>query len=156
MSTIALDVDLHRVHGFSTTLGRVCYNAPEWPFDLILPKHKTVLIEIASPVCTSSDGAEDYNRRKWAIGNALMIGRFFFYLEREHPDRMNDVLVSPANLWTLGHKEPIREAIAGCAGQDNHDIRACRCMLFYHNTNPAKWQPLAAYYASLSTKKKKA
>jgi len=151
-SRVAFDVDLHRVHGYSTIAGRVCYNATEWPWEAI-HNHDLVLVEIASPVDTSREAAEAYNRRKWAIGNALMIGRLLLSLEQL---RIEDrVLVSPSNKWTLGHKESIRDVTAGCAGEDNHDIRACRAMLHYHKTNPVMWVPIRAYYNNLSTKKKK-
>ena len=147
----AFDVDLHRVHGFSEAGGRICYNAPEWPWEA-LHAHDLVLVEIASPVDTSKEEAEAYNRRKWAIGNALMIGRLMLLLEQL---RIEDkVIVSPSNKWTLGHPQKIREIASGCAGEDNHDIRACRSMLFYHGTNPEQWVPIRKYYESLSTRKK--
>lgn len=148
----AFDVDLHRVHGYSDVTGRICYNAAEWPWEAFAA-HDTVLVEIASPVDTSSEPAQAYNRRKWAIGNAMMIGRLMFWAELNNC--LPKFLVAPSNLWTLGHPEKVREAASGCIGQDNHDIRACRSMLHYYKTNPAKWVPLSAYYKALSTKKTK-
>lgn len=147
MQTIAFDVDLHRVHAYSDTLGRICYNATEWPWEQILA-HTLVLVEIASPVSTAKDPAEEYNRRKWAIGNSMMIGRLMYAAELG--GYMNKILVSPANKWTLGHRESMRNVIVGCEGEDNHDIRACRAMLHYHRTNPDLWVPLRSYYDSLS------
>jgi hypothetical protein len=76
MSIVAFDVDLHRIHGYSEEDGVICTHAPEWPWDVIWD-YDTILVEIASPVCTSKNPAEDYNRRKWAIGNALEIGRLY-------------------------------------------------------------------------------
>ena len=150
MKRAAFDVDLDRVHGFSESQGRLCYNAQEWPFDKIL-EHDLILVEIASPVTTARKAAEQYNRRKWAIGNALMIGRMMCWAEVE--GIIDRILVSPSNKWTLGHPEEVREVAAGCFKQDNHDIRACRCMLFYHEQNPDRWVPIRDYYKSLSTRK---
>lgn len=146
----AFDVDLLRVHGYSAQTGRICYNASEWPW-AELYDHAKILIEIASPVDTSKSSAEAYNRRKWAIGNSLMIGRLMYRAETE--GWVDRVLVSPADKWTMKYTETERDMISGCMGQDNHDIRACRAMLFFHSTNPEHWRPLREYYASLSTKK---
>jgi hypothetical protein len=150
MPVVAFDVDLHRVHGYSDAGVRICYNVSEWPWQAIFD-NELVLVEIASPVNTAKSDAEAYNRRKWAIGNALMIGRLMCVAEQR--SMMDKILVSPANKWTLGHPEEIRDVVSGCAGEDNHDIRACRAMLHYHRTNPDKWVPIRAYYDSLSSKK---
>jgi hypothetical protein len=150
MPVVAFDVDLHRVHGYSDLHGRVCYQAAEWPWGE-LTRHDMILVEIASPVSTAKASAEEYNRRKWAIGNAMMIGRLMF--AAEVGGYINKIMVSPATKWTLGHPEEMRDVIAGCAKQDNHDIRACRAMLHYHRTNPDKWAPIRTYYDSLSSKK---
>ncbi len=147
----AFDVDLHRVHGFCREVGRLCYNAPAWPYDVIAT-YDRILVEVASPVATGASSAEDYNRRKWAIGNSIMVGRLFEWATHHYDPAK--ILVSSADQWTLKHPEKLREQVAGVYGQDNHDIRACRCMLFYFQTNPEKWQPLLAYYDGLSTKKK--
>jgi hypothetical protein len=147
MTVVAFDVDLHRVHGYSDAGERICYNAPEWPWAVVLAADK-VLVEIASPVDTSKSDAESYNRRKWAIGNSLMIGRLMCVAEQQ--GMMAKILVSPANKWTLGHPEKVRDTIANCVKEDNHDIRACRAMLHYHRTNPDKWVPIRSYYDSLS------
>jgi len=147
MPVVAFDVDLHRVHGYSDSGARICYNASEWPWKA-LAEHDLILVEIASPVDTSKSDAESYNRRKWAIGNALMIGRLMCVAEQQ--GWLGKILVSPSNKWTLGHKEKMRDVIAGCEGQDNHDIRACRAMLHYHKTNPDRWVSIRSYYDSLS------
>lgn len=147
MPVVAFDVDLHRVHGYSDAGVRICYNASEWPWQAIFD-NELVLVEIASPVDTSKCQAEAYNRRKWAIGNALMIGRLMCVAEQR--GMMDKILVSPSNKWTLGHAEKMRDVIADCVGEDNHDIRACRAMLHYHRTNPDKWVPIRTYYDSLS------
>jgi hypothetical protein len=66
---------------------------------------------------------------------------------------LDHIYVSPANLWTLGHPEALRNVIANCEGEDNHDIRACRAMLKYYSTNPDRWVPLRTYFDSLSVRK---
>jgi len=147
----AFDVDLDRVHGYSAVNGRLCYNAQEWPYEKIL-EHDRVLVEIASPVDTSRKNAERYNRRKWSIGNALMIGRMMFWAEVE--GIIDRILVSPSNRWTCGYEERVREVMAGCVGQDNHDIRACRSMLYFYQERPDRWQPIRDYYRALSKRKR--
>lgn len=158
-SIMAIDVDLCRVHAYSTVSGRVCYNSPEWPWDA-MTAHDVVLVEVASPVDTSRATKDDegnavqgadaqaYNRRKWMIGNSFMLGRLAFWMEYRQAT-CPTILVSSADQWTLKHKPEMREMISGCAGQDNHDIRACRSMLYYHHTNPEKWKPLSEFLTSL-------
>jgi hypothetical protein len=147
----AFDVDLNRIHGYSTRDGRLCYNADDWPWPA-LHEHDLILVESASAVVTGAGTtkqkkAQEYNRRRWAISNSVQIGRLLLYLEQH--DLTDRVLVSPADRWTLKYKEELREAMAGCSGQDNHDIRACRCMLYFHSTNPDKWVPIRDYYRDL-------
>lgn len=153
VSIVACDVDLNRIHAFSATEGRVCYNSPTWPLE-VLQRHDVVLVEVASPVQTGGSGAKGaaqaYNRRKWAIGNSFEVGRLAALAEPL--GFLSRILVSPANLWTGSHPESVREAIAGCAGQDNHDIRACRCMIHFYNLTPKHWVPLTQYYPNLSKK----
>src|SRR5271157_3004375 len=150
MATVAFDVDLNRIHGYSDRDGRLCYNAHEWPFGAMMT-HDLILVEVASPVCTAKVKSEAYNRRKWAIGNSMQVGRLMFAAAQWN--FLVRILVSPADRWTLGHPEKVRDVITGCAGEDNHDIRACRAMLKYHFTNPDRWVPLSTYYDSLSVKK---
>lgn len=148
MRIAAFDVDLGRLHGYSSVSGRICYNAQDWPWDAI-DNHSLLLVEIAHPVNTSRTEAEAYNRRKWAIGNALAIGQLVHYLDAR--GCLSRLLVSPSNWWTLKHPEAMRDVVANCTGEDNHDIRACRAMLVYHKTNPEMWMPIDRYYKALST-----
>lgn len=148
----AFDVDLHRVHGYCSEFGRLCYNSPAWPYATIAA-YDRILVEVASPVATGASSAEDFNRRKWAIGNSMMIGRLLEWAEKHYDP--TKILVSSADKWTLKHNEKLRECISGCKDQDNHDIRACRCMLHYFSTNPEQWKTLPDYYQALSTKKVK-
>lgn len=150
-SIVACDVDLLRIHAWSNTQGRICYNADQWPL-VQLMEHETILIEIATAQDTSRSRKESYNRRRWAIGNAFQIGRYAVLASQAvftgATSLLDRTLVSPSTLWTLNHPEPIREAAAGCSGQDNHDIRACRCMITYYGTNPEKWIPLRQWMSS--------
>lgn len=151
MKTIAAcDIDLLRIHAWSNHLGRICYNADSWPL-VQLAQHETILIEIATAQDTGTR-KEAYNRRRWAIGNSFQLGRFAVLAESmiiNGSERLIDrVLVSPSTKWTMNHPEPVREAAAGCAGEDNHDIRACRCMIFYYQKNPDKWTPLRTWMSS--------
>ena len=151
MASVAFDIDLRRVHGFSDRDGRVCYKAPDWPWD-VLGTHDTILVEVASPQDTSKSKAEAYNRRRWMISNAAQFGRLVCWAEMW--GMLDKILVSTAPEWTLGYAEEMREAIAGCRGEDNHDIRACRCMLHFFRSNPDKWYPVTAWYDKISTKPK--
>ena len=148
---VAFDVDLHAIHGYSEGEGRLCYKAPEWPWDAI-QRHSCVLVEVASAVDTSRGvsavkHAQQFNRRRWAVHNGVQVGRLMLFAQQY--GLTNRVFVSSAEKWTLGHAEATREVVAGCSGEDNHDIRACRCMLFYHSTNPEKWVPIETWYAGL-------
>jgi hypothetical protein len=152
MKVAAFDVDLNRVHGVRGDHSVICYNATEWPFEEILTCSK-VLVEVASPIDTSAEVSQSYNRRKWAIGNSMQVGRLMYWAQLNGV--LDRFLVSPSNLWTLGHPEKQREAAAGVAGKHNHDIRACICMLAYYASNPEKWVPLSEYYLGLHKKKDK-
>jgi len=150
VKTLAIDIDVGRIHAWSSTDGRVCYEEPRPPFDAIFA-HELVLVEIANHVLHEDKKrpmkkGEKANRHRWAVFNMATCGEIFGRLSaRGLGDRM---LVSPSSAWTLTHPEPLREEIAGCRGQDNHDIRACRCMIFYHSTNPKKWVPYLTYVRS--------
>lgn len=150
--TLAIDVDLGRIHAFSTRDGRVCYEASDFPWDAIR-SHDLVLVEVAGTVDTSSEPAQAYNRRRWTVGNLLMCGRLWAFVE--HNPSVS-VLVSPAEKWTMGYKEKQRNVIAGTAGQDNHDIRSCREMIFFHRTNPENWVPFSTYYTGICTSQTRA
>lgn len=150
MDVLSFDLDLNRIHAWSSKSGRVCFDAVEIPYQAILD-HDRILIEVYSAVIYGKSPGELQNRFKGAIFNSMVAGRIYqFCLAHGRSDR---VLVSPSSRWTLGHVEPVRHQIAGVSG-DNHDIRECRAMQFYHKTNPDKWEPFEAYYASISSAQK--
>ena len=146
-SRISLDVDLGRIHAYSTVAGRVCYNADDFPWAALLA-HDLILVEVASAIDTSANSAQQFNRRKWMVGNLLQAGRLWLWCEQNK----KTILASSADKWTLGHNEKMRNVVAHTADQDNHDIRSCREMLFYHNTNPEKWIPFPTFYENLRKK----
>lgn len=146
---IAIDIDLGRIHAYSSVVGRVCYNADDFPWTTLLA-HDLILAEVASAIDTSANSAQQFNRRKWMVGNLLQAGRLWLWAEQQS----KTVLVSSADKWTLGHNEKMRNVVADTAGKDNHDIRSCREMLFYHGTNPEKWAPFSTFYENLRKKAK--
>lgn len=115
-------------------------------------EHDVILVEIASPTDTSRGSRRDkkaqaYNRRRWSLSNMFHIGRLA-EIRKLFP-AFPAILVSPATVWTKHQNEIQRETIAGCRDQDNHDIRACRCMLFYYFGDPSLWVPLDRYIEQL-------
>lgn len=148
MKILAFDIDLNRIHAVSSEFGIICCNSTEIPYDAII-RHDRLLIEVASPTLYLKSPYELRNRLKWVIYNSMIAGRIYeFYTPNDA------ILVSPSSLWTCSHDEPMRHSIAGVSG-DNHDIRECKTMLFYHKTNPEKWVSFEQYFEQLSTKKGK-
>jgi hypothetical protein len=150
---VAIDVDINRFHAYSSRSGRLFYNEPSPNWDEVAT-HQVILIEVASGVSTAASSAEEYNRRKWAVANSFQIG----WATRGLAERglLDRILVSPANLWTLGYAEETRDQMASVAGTMNHDLRACAAMILFYQTNPGKWKPLLDYFQSLSSAKPKA
>jgi hypothetical protein len=151
MAIAAFDIDMHRIHGYADPGGRICYNAPEWPWDEIRTFER-VLIEVGSAVDTSRGLAKDqraqaYNRRRWGLYSAFELGRLSLWAGLN--DMTDRILVSTAPEWTRGYPESAREAMAGCVSEDNHDIRACRCMLYFYNLDPKRWYPIATWSESV-------
>ena len=158
---IALDIDLNRIHAWSNRDGRVCYNAPDFPFAQIA-SHDTILVECWSPHLYVKNGNKAYNSLKGEITNRLRavlwnsfkVGELYSYLAvRDIEDRM---LVAPSSEWTGKFPEDVRQAMAGVTGQDNHDIRECRTMLFFYKKSPSKWKPYQEFLDGLTVKKSKA
>ncbi len=146
-NVLSLDIDLGRIHAWSFSYGQVMYKSKDMCWGL-LESHDVILAEIASPVFYGSyNKAEITNRMKWALYNGVTIGRIFermCQLKLEHK-----LLVAPSSAWTLGHPEEMRNIVAGVTGENNHDIRECRCMQYYFKTNPGQWKSLPDYLASL-------
>jgi hypothetical protein len=152
MKTIALDIDLNRIHAWSSASGQVCYNAPVPPLER-LAEHDRILVEVASPFFYMAryNKGEVTNRMKWAIFNGIVTGQIFHYCQMNKiEDRL---LVSPSSEWTLGYPEDIRIRIAGVQDKNNHDLRECQSMLFFHGRNPERWKPLPEYLSGFSKAK---
>ena len=138
MKTIlAIDVDIGRIHAYSNTKGRICYNAPDFPWEE-MEKHDLVLIECASPLVYSKGKGELYHRLRWIIYNSMAVGR----VKEKLPN--HNILVSPSSAWTLGYSEEARNQMAGADG-DNHDIRQCRCMIKFYSLAPDKWYSIKLF-----------
>jgi len=159
MSVIAFDVDYKRIHAWSTKIGRVCYNAPDWrPYADTIASHDAILMEVFSPTfyqestgSRSKDKAIITNKMKMALFNARICGELYSYFIQRYGHAFADrMLVAPSSGWTLGYPEDLRHEMAGVTGQDNHDLRECRAMLFFHSRNPKKWQRVADYYETYS------
>jgi hypothetical protein len=149
VTTAAFDIDLGRIHGYSDAGKRICYNAPEWPWDDLVNFEK-LLVEVGSAVDTSRAPGQAYNRRRWALYSTYQLGRLSLWAGLNH--MTSCILVSTAPEWTLDYPETVRAVMAGCAGEDNHDIRACRCMIRFHKTNPDRWYPIDTWIAKLKGK----
>lgn len=158
-SKIAFDVDYKRIHAWSTKIGRVCYNAPDWAeFADTIFMHDIILMEVFSPNfyqemsgSKSKERAIITNKMKMALFNARICGELFSWLRFKHGElTTGKFLVAPSSAWTLGFPEDVRHDMAGVTGQDNHDLRECRAMLFFHSRNPGQWQPVQQYYSTYS------
>lgn len=161
MSIIAFDVDYKRIHAWSDKIGRVCFDAPEWrPFADTIVCHDTILMEVFSPIFydkstgnPSKDKAIRTNKMKMALFNARICGEMYSWLiDRYGYAKAQTMLVAPSSLWSLGHEEDIRHEIAGVTGQDNHDIRECRAMIFFYQRNPRQWYKVTDYYNDYPSK----
>lgn len=146
---IAFDIDLNRIHAWSTKFGKVCYNAKAVPTHMLLPHHDLILIEVASNVFYDRRQEVVFNTAKWAIYNAMTAGRIYEYIQQHNP--RTPVLVAPSSLWTLGYEEAVRHAMACVTGEDNHDLRETRAMIFFYKHSPSKWVPFESYFQNLST-----
>lgn len=148
MSVLSLDIDLGRIHGWSSERGQVMYKDTDVNWNEV-DQHQVIIAEIASPVFYAKqyNKAEITNRMKWALFNGCTVGRVYQYLCGKQQG--TKLLVAPSSAWTLGYPEDQRNRIAGCHGENNHDIRECRCMQFFFKTNPGQWKSLPDYLASL-------
>lgn len=158
VAVIALDIDLGRIHAFSTRDGRVCYKADALPFSA-LTTHDVVLAECWSPQMyfknqdsrsLKSAKGELTNRLRACIYNSFVVGQLAEYLRWE--GREDTLLVAPSTQWTRGFPEDVRQAMAGVSG-DNHDIRECRTMLAFFKLHRKAWLPYEQYQRNLTRKK---
>lgn len=140
-SVLALDIDLRRIHAWSSVQGKICYNSPELPDTR---GYDVVLAECWSPFFYVKPGkplskGELTNRFKAAIYNSMRIG--------ELAAKCPNLLVAPSSTWTQKYPEETRHIMAGCAGKNNHDLRECQAMIFFYTKQPSLWVPYAEYLA---------
>jgi hypothetical protein len=147
---LSFDIDLNRIHAWSSETGRVCYNATgdAVPFQQ-MALHDVTLIEVASNVFYDPTPSVVHRTAAWAIFNTYFATVLWTWHRSIAKDKI--LLVSPSSDWTLKFKEPVRHAMADVTG-DNHDIREARCMQFFYGRNPSKWVPFETYFNGFNFK----
>lgn len=150
-SILSFDIDLNRVHAWSSVSGQVCYNAPSTALPTWeLNKHDVTLIEVASNVFYDPTPSVVHRTAAWALFNTYIATVLWTWHRSVAADKK--LLVAPSSAWTLGYPEKLRHATAQVTG-DNHDIREVRCMQFFYRQNPDKWVPFDSYFNGFSFKK---
>lgn len=143
MHVLAIDCDLRRLHAVSTVAGRVCYNAPDLEqirAFLRTDRPEVVLFEMAGMVYGNKmKNAAIVNYMRWAIYNSVQAGVLNDICLHELG---HGAVFATSAIWTRGYNEKTRHIMAKCAGADNHDIRECRAMLYFHHCEPQRWVPL--------------
>lgn len=148
MHRLAVDIDLRRIHAWSSDSGRVMYKEPDWFAAAHAIKDMwpdVVLFEIASPTMYDRNPGRIRNRLRWALWNISAVSSMVHELESGFG---LDCLVSPSSLWTKGHAEELRHQLTKTTAK-NHDLRECEAMLYYHSIHPEAWVPLPDYLASI-------
>jgi hypothetical protein len=162
-SILSIDIDLNRYHAWSSKSGRVAYNAVPFEDDAentkiaeALGQHDVVLVEVASNTHYIKKMAIVHRVSAWMIFNTYLAAQFYDLWDAGvTADTPRKFLVSPSDKWTKGYREEVRQAMAGVAGEDNHDIREARTMQFFYLMHPTAWVPFHTYYNSFSFKKTK-
>lgn len=162
MSTLAIDIDLGRVTAVHSELGVVCHGVD--PSTVCWPIADLVLIEVAGPILHHEDS---HSYRRWMLYNvAVAVG-----LTHRFEIGGTSVRLATSTAWTKGFGEIERDAIAGIrplryknvttkkAGNakvtrvpiwdEPHDVRECRCMLYFRQRDPKPWTPLSQYLKEL-------
>jgi len=149
-SILSFDIDLNRVHAWSSLTGRVCYNETidKMPVQQ-MALHDITLIEVGSNVFYDKKPHVVHRTAAWLIFNTYATTVLWTWHRSIAAGKK--LLVSPSSSWTLGHEELIRHAMADVTG-DNHDIREARCMQFFFRHNPEKWMPFETYFNSFNFK----
>jgi hypothetical protein len=150
MSLLSFDIDLNRIHAWSSERGRIAYNAPTLTTDVIcaLADHAVVLIEVASHIFYDKRPSVVHRTCAWMLYNTYVATQIYHQrlgLSKPEP------LVAPSSAWSHGYPELIRHSMADVTG-DNHDIREARCMQFFYWRNPGKWVPFTDYFTGFSFK----
>ncbi len=145
---VAVDCDLHRIHGWCSEHGEVCKNSPSpeplfehltyHPFD-----QRAVLFEIASPQAYRDGKQAHYNLAKWMIFNSAIA-----MCIAEWCRSPKELLVSPSSKWTLGYDVKVRHKMAK-ADASTKDLRECQAMIWSYGHSPALWQRYPEYLTAL-------
>lgn len=164
MSTLAIDIDLGRVTAVDSVRGVLAHGVAPEKWDVDIEGITQVLVEIAGPILHHE---ESHSYRRWMLFNAVLATTYVVAFEDIHVP----VLVATSTAWTKGYSEVQRDAIAGIlplryknvttkkAGNakvtrvpiwdEPHDVRECRCMLYFRQRDPKPWTPLSQYLKEL-------
>ncbi len=152
VEVIACDIDLQRIHAWSSVSGRVCYKSPN--LDVLqtylagLEEKPILLAEVASQVDYTDDSGnagQAYNKRRWMLFNIAMAARLDSWWQRITGA---DLLVSPSSKWTMGYAEAYRHAAAKVTAT-NHDLREAEAMIFFYRGKPKNWVPFMTYLGDI-------
>ncbi len=175
---ISIDCDMNRFHAWSNKTGKVCYNETDI-HNFVFPRADKYLFECASPVM-HGDKAADYNKKRWALCNMFFLGIMATKLQNLFvaPSSIwtngmsEDIRAVTAGVkWikrdkkgkaihktvTKKEKETGRiktSSVVSLGAKDNHDLRECQCMLYFHNLEPHKWIEVNEYMKRAWRKKK--
>jgi hypothetical protein len=165
-SVIAVDIDLGRWTAVHSVDGVLAHGRdPSTGFAVAqFTRPDVVLIEVAGPVMHHE---ESHSHRRWMIYNAGWAAM----LALTWKDLVPKILVAPSTAWTQGFGELERDAIAGIrpvkyktvtrkkGGKsvvtrepiwaEPHDVRECRCMMYFYSVAPKHWKPLDQYLKEL-------
>lgn len=144
---VAIDVDLRRIHAWSSKFGKLCYEEED-PFTVIKeldkldPAPDLVLIEVAGPIMHREGGRQRmHHTHRWMIWNIAAVTTLANCLG-------DVVLVAPSVKWTMGYTEKVRHKIAK-ADASNHDLRECQTMIAMYIHTPQQWVPYNKFLEEL-------
>ena len=158
MTTTAIDIDLNNFTVVDRAGAIWAHKAPWSERSYVLPRisqYGLVLIEIAGPVMHH---AESHSHRRWMIFNVAAA------VQLAHMVGLDRARFSTSTTWTKGYKEEDRHALAGIMPlkytltkkgkrtpiyADAHDIRECKCMLYFHAHAPNAWVTLDEFLTAL-------
>jgi len=144
---VAVDIDLRKLTAVSSWNGVVANRRDPGGDTFPLPASLAtalVLVEIGGPVMHH---AESHSFRRWLIYNVAMASKIASMFPNVH--------VADSTTWTRGYSEENRQALAGIhpgpGGKyvENHDVRECRAMLYFHSKAPHLWVPLDKFLTDL-------
>ena len=144
---ISIDCDLRRLHAWSSTDGPIASNASLPELQAILQSRDAglFLFECASPHLY---GQQVFKKKlSWMIYNSFCMATL--------TEQIPGLLVAPSSKWTHGYAEEVRHLIAyvktseGYTKAQNHDLKECQAMQYYHSQYPGDWVLAADYLETL-------